>query len=299
MAHEPAMGTGRVEARDPRGADLGEASWSQGRIVLCRRAWAAREAELTWQAPFHSLLLTERGSTARTRVQAGGRVVYDGGDRAGSLSVVPAGEERVASYRDGEIVYAALWFDPALWASLFGAEACSPAALPLHVNGHEPVVAALLGDLSVSTARGDDPGTLYVEHLVALAWARLARLGPAAPLRRRAAPLAKGSLARVEEYIGENLAADLSVSDLARVVELEPDTFARKFKLATGLAPHAFVLEQRIQRSERLLAETRLGIASIALEVGFSSQSHMTQMFRRARGVTPHAYRSCFVPGSR
>jgi len=299
MAHEPAIGTGHVEASDPRGEELGDASWKQGRIVLCRRSWAARAAQLRWQAPFHALLLTERGKTGRTRVEAGGRVVYDGGDRAGSLTVVPAGVERIASYRDAEIVYSALWLDPALAASLFGAEA--KAALSLRVNEREPVVAALLGDLSASMARGEDPGALYVEHLVALAWSRLVRASPPAQLRRRAAPLPKPALARIQEYIRENLAADLSVSELARIaeLELEPDTFARRFKAATGLAPHAFVLEQRLQHAERLLAEKRLEIAVIALQVGFSSQSHLTETFRRARGLTPHAYRRAFVPGSR
>lgn len=299
MAHEPMMGTGWVEARDPRGAELGEMSWSAGRIVLCRRSWAAREAELTWQAPFHSLLLTERGKTARTRVKVGGRTVYDGGDRAGALSVVPAGLQRVASYRDADMVFASLWFDPALAETLLGTAAPAPGALPLHVNGREPVVAALLTDLSASAARGEDPGTLYVEQLVALAWARLARTRPAAPARRRAAPLSRSVVARVAEYIGQNLDSDLSVSDLARLAEGEPDTFSRRFKAATGLAPHAFVLEQRLQRAERLLAGTRLGIAAIAVQVGFSSQSHLTEKFRRARGVTPHAYRRSFDPGSR
>lgn len=299
MAHEPMMGTGRVEAREPRGAELGEVSWSHGRIVLCRRSWSAREAELTWQAPFHSLLLTEQGKTARTRVKVGGRVVYDGGDRAGALSVVPAGLERVASYRDAQIVFAALWFDPALAGTLLGASAPALGPLPLHVNGREPVVRALLADLSASAARGEDPGTLYVEQLVALAWSRLARTRPAALPRRRAAPLPRSVLARVTEYIGQNLGSDLSVSDLARVAELEPDTFARRFKTATGLAPHAFVLEQRLQRAEQLLLGTRLGIAAVALQVGFSTQSHLTEKFRRARGVTPHAYRCSFDPGSR
>jgi AraC family transcriptional regulator len=292
------MGTGWVQARDPRGDDLGERSWSQGRIVLCRRSWAAREALLSWRAPFHSVILTERGRTARTRVQSGGLVVYDGGDRAGVLSVVPAEVERVASYRDAQIVFSALWFDPALAPSLFGAGA-PPLGLSLHVNGREPVVATLLRELSASSARGEDPGSLYVEHLVALAWARLARVVPAAPPQRRVAPLPRRTLARVEEFIREHLGADLSVSDLARVAELAPDSFARRFKAATGRAPHAFVLELRLQQAERLLAETRLGIAAIALQAGFSSQSHLTEKLRRVRGITPQAYRRENVPGSR
>lgn len=297
MRHEPVIGTGRVEALDPRGEDLGGASWSEGRIVLTRRSWGARSAKLQWQAPFHSLLLTERGKTARTRVRSGGSVVYDGGDRAGVLSVVPAGVEREASYRDAEIVYAALWFDPALEAQLLGA-APGRAALALQINAREPVVASLLGDLSASTARGDAPGTLYVEHLVGLAWSRLGR--PAALVRpRRAAPLDARALGRLEEYVRAHLAADLSVTDLARTLELAPDTFARKLKAATGLAPHAFVLERRVQRALQLLEVSRSSIAAIALEVGFSSQSHLTEVLRRRRGITPHAHRRAFRPGSR
>jgi AraC family transcriptional regulator len=298
MAHEPAMGTGRVEAREPRGAELAEASWSGGRIVLCRRSWAAREAELSWRAPFHSLLLTERGKTARTRVKVDGRIVYDGGDRAGALSVVPAGLQREASYRDAQIEYTALWFDPGLGATLFPG-ASGPEPLSLHVNGRESVVAALLADLSASTARGEDPGTLYVEQLLALSWSRLARARGVQAPRRRVAALPRQLVARVAEYVAENLEQDLSVSELARLAELEPDSFARRFKAATGLAPHAFVLEQRLQRAERLLAGTQLGIAAIALQAGFATQSHLTETFRRVRGVTPHVYRRSFLPGSR
>lgn len=299
MRHEPVIGMGRVEALEPRGEDLGGASWSEGRIVLTRRSWAARAAKLEWQAPFHSLLLTERGKTARTRVKAGGRVVYDGGDRAGVLSVVPAGLEREASYRDADIVYAALWFDPALQSSLLGA-AASGSELSLQINAREPIVASLLGDLSASASRGSDPGTLYVEQLVGLAWSRLTRAsaGVRSP-RRRGAPLEARALQRLEEYVRAHLRADLSVLDLARVLELEPDTFTRKLKAATGLTPHAFVLERRVERARVLLESTSLGIAAIAHEVGFSSQSHFTEVFRRRRGTTPHVHRRAFGPGSR
>lgn len=291
------LGSGRVEAIEPRGEDLGGASWSEGRIVLYRRSWAARSATLEWQAPFHSLLLTERGRTARTRVTAAGRVVYDGGDRAGALSVVPAGLERNASYRDADIVYAALWFDPSLQSSLLGT--CASATLPLQINAREPIVASLLADLSASASRGSDPGTLYVEQLVGLAWSRLTRTTTSVSPRRRSAPLDARALGQLEEYVREHLASDLSVLDLARVLELEPDTFARKLKAATGLAPHAFVLERRVERARQLLESTGLGIAAIAHELGFSSQSHLTEVFRRLRGTTPHAHRRAFAPGSR
>lgn len=299
MRHEPVIGTGRVEALEPRGEDLGGASWAGGQIVLTRRSWSARSAKLEWQAPFHSLLLTERGKTARTRVTAEGRVVYDGGDRAGVLSVVPAGVQREASYRNASIVYAALWFDPALASGLLGA-APGDAALALQINMREPIVRSLLADLSACTSRGEAPGTLYVEHLVGLAWSRLARPAlRARSQRRRVAPLDARSLARLEEYVRAGLNADRSVTDLARALELAPDTFARKLKAATGLSPHAFVLERRVDRAMDLLVTTRSSIAAIAHEVGFSSQSHLTEVLRRRRGLTPQAYRRAMCPASR
>ncbi|GCE27664.1 hypothetical protein KDA_31480 [Dictyobacter alpinus] len=71
----------------------------------------------------------------------------------------------------------------------------------------------------------------------------------------------------------------------------QPCTFTRLFHQTTGESPHQFVLRQRIEHAQRLLKESDLPLISIALESGFASQSHLTQVFKRYLGLTPRIYR--------
>jgi AraC family transcriptional regulator len=127
---------------------------------------------------------------------------------------------------------------------------------------------------------------------------RLAALRGAAPPKARTGRLSRKALARVEDYIEARLGTDIALADLAELADLPIDAFARRFKAATGLAPYAFVIERRVRRAEALLRSTGMEIGTIALALGFSSQSHLTTTFRRATGTTPGAYRAHFSPES-
>jgi AraC family transcriptional regulator len=83
----------------------------------------------------------------------------------------------------------------------------------------------------------------------------------------------------------------LGLADLAALVQLSPPHFLRMFKHATGLAPHQYVLTQRIERAKGLLRTSMLAIGEIAFHLGFQTQSHFTMHFRRLTGLTPTAYR--------
>jgi AraC family transcriptional regulator len=68
--------------------------------------------------------------------------------------------------------------------------------------------------------------------------------------------------------------------------------FSRAFKQSMGISPVAYMTEQRIARAKKLLSETDLPIADIALRTGFASQSHFTSTFRKLVWTTPKAFRS-------
>jgi len=105
-------------------------------------------------------------------------------------------------------------------------------------------------------------------------------------------PLAQQHLRRVIDHIEGLLGkSDLSVEELAAIANLSPYHFSRAFKLATGVAPHRFVLERRIQRARLHLADGSDTLAGIAYATGFSSQAHFSSMFRRLTGMTPREYR--------
>ena len=99
-------------------------------------------------------------------------------------------------------------------------------------------------------------------------------------------------LNRVLSFIGENLDANLSLQSLADLSQLDLFLFLRRFKQSTGLAPHQYILHQRIERAKSLLGDPELAITEIALRLGFASQSHFATAFRRIAKVTPRAYRN-------
>jgi AraC family transcriptional regulator len=97
-------------------------------------------------------------------------------------------------------------------------------------------------------------------------------------------------LARVLEHIRNNLDKPLGVSALSRLVEMSQSHFSKLFKLSTGLAPHQFVLQERINRSKELLCKTDAKIIEVALEVGFENQAHFTTVFGNLVGMTPRQF---------
>jgi AraC family transcriptional regulator len=92
-------------------------------------------------------------------------------------------------------------------------------------------------------------------------------------------------------YIHTYLDQDLSLAELASVINISPTYFASLFKQAMGISPHQYVIQQRVERAKLMLLKTDLAIADIALQVGFSSQSHLTQQFKRLTGITPKQVR--------
>lgn len=103
--------------------------------------------------------------------------------------------------------------------------------------------------------------------------------------------LPKHILRRAIEFINDSLDRNITLAEIAAQIEMSPYHFARMFKYSTGLAPHQYVLNLKIDRAKTLLSETSLPLAEIAYRLGFASQSHFTAMFRRLTSTTPKAYR--------
>ncbi|WP_312932851.1 AraC family transcriptional regulator [Pseudomonas sp.] len=107
---------------------------------------------------------------------------------------------------------------------------------------------------------------------------------PAAPGRE---PLA---VTRARELLDSHLADPPSLEALAAAVNLSPFHFARVFRHATGLPPHAWLKQRRLTRARDLLRQG-LPALEVACTLGFADQSHLTRQFKQAYGVTPGVYR--------
>ena len=103
--------------------------------------------------------------------------------------------------------------------------------------------------------------------------------------------LAAWQLLRVRAYVDGNLHRTIHISDLSAVARRSPAHFSRKFKLAVGESPHAYVVKRRLERACHLMMTSATSLSEIALSVGFSDQAHLCRLFRQAFGQSPANWR--------
>lgn len=103
--------------------------------------------------------------------------------------------------------------------------------------------------------------------------------------------LSDRSLFQAIEYIEHHLSESIKIQDLATHLGISKFHFSRLFKQSTGISPHQYVMQQRIELAKQLLKKANLPITDIALNCGFNSHAHLTKYFRAMTGMTPRAYR--------
>nr|WP_276603744.1 AraC family transcriptional regulator [Nannocystis pusilla] len=89
----------------------------------------------------------------------------------------------------------------------------------------------------------------------------------------------------------EHLGAPVGLRELATLGGMSQAHFSRAFKASTGVPPHRWQLNARVERAQQLLLRADVSLADIALQLGFVDQSHLTRVFRRVVGATPSAWR--------
>lgn len=135
---------------------------------------------------------------------------------------------------------------------------------------------------------------LYVDCLSRAAATQLVRNYSNARLRTAPPGLDSGASPVVRQaiaYMRDRLDESLTLEDIAAVVNRSPSHFARQFRNHVGVPPYQYLLNLRLEKAREMLEGTRLSIAEIAFECGFSHQEHLTRLFRRQFDTTPAAYR--------
>ncbi|HEY9707766.1 MAG TPA: AraC family transcriptional regulator, partial [Oculatellaceae cyanobacterium] len=94
---------------------------------------------------------------------------------------------------------------------------------------------------------------------------------------------------RVQDYLEDNYAENVSLEQLASIACLSPFHLSRVFRKEVGLPPHAYQIQVRVNRAKTLLSRG-WSIGRVALEIGFASQSHFGLHFKQRVGVTPGQY---------
>jgi AraC family transcriptional regulator len=138
---------------------------------------------------------------------------------------------------------------------------------------------------------GDNP--LFTQSIATVTATHIVRTysGP-----RDSLPLYRGGLGparerKIRAYIVEHLSEDLSLDELARVVDMSPNYLISLFRQSTGVTPHKYVVQQRLERARTLMSQSGLTLLEVAQRCGFQDQSQFTTTFRRYFGVTPGQYK--------
>jgi AraC family transcriptional regulator len=231
-----------------------------------------------------SLLQGRNGRTTRKRI------------RAGDVIVTPVGEPKRWQHA-GEVVVVLLKLSPSFVQGIAGEEcAIDPARFEIRDNfGTADPQIVEYGRRLLAGLEPEGPASqIHVDSLATRLTLHLLKhySNAIVPEEKPVARLSRHKLLRAIEYIDENLREDLTLPNIAQAVAISAGHFAHAFRHTTGLAPHRFVLERRIERARMLLRETDLPITEIAQRVGCASHSHFSVMFHRATGLTPRDFRN-------
>jgi AraC family transcriptional regulator len=166
--------------------------------------------------------------------------------------------------------------------------------LKQHFGTTDPHIESLILALRADLQDGSPAGRLYGESLAtALAvylQKRYAAVTPKSFQWRGGMPGIR--LNRVLEYIRANIGQDLRLSALAEIANMSPHYFSELFKQSTGLSPHRYVLQAKIERAKEHLRDLRVNVFEASVLTGFADQSYFTKVFRRVVGVTPTEFRA-------
>jgi AraC family transcriptional regulator len=207
----------------------------------------------------------------------------------GDFDVVPA--QMLATWEDAAPTEAiAIRFTPERLARAAEALGVAQPILRPRLAERDPLVEPIAQALLAELAAPLPADRLYADGLGLALIARLLQGDPVGEPGRRL--LSQPRLRRLVEYIETHLDTDLRLDDLADVTGLSASHLSALFRRTTGRSLHAYVVERRVERARLLLQDRRLSIAMVALEAGFSHQSHMSRWMRRLIGVTPAQLRS-------
>jgi AraC-like DNA-binding protein len=152
--------------------------------------------------------------------------------------------------------------------------------------------------LATITQEIEAPGlnsTLYIDSLLILLLTQLMRCASNFAAPRQPAYVKGGlpnwRLKRALELLETDRTKTPSLAELAGPLQLHPTSFCRAFKQSTGLSPHRYLLEHRVNRAKEMMKDRKRTLTEIALDCGFSSSSQFSIVFKRVTGISPRGYR--------
>ena len=238
-------------------------------------------------------------------IQLRDRPPFEYWEEGRSLGAVPlnAGDVTIHDLRrkptstiDG-LGHSLLWFLPQTALNAVAEEVNVPCVEDLRFDPRFGVADEVLGHLSAAIRPAlrapDQLSQLFADYVTLAFAAHVAQTYGGMQIGPR---LVKGGLApwqarRAKEMLAANLSGATALAAIADACGLSLGHFSRAFRKSTGLAPHTWLLQARVERAMMLLRQPSQPLSEIAIACGFVDQSHFTRVFVQRVGTTPGAWR--------
>jgi AraC family transcriptional regulator len=266
-----------------------QAKWNGVRV---HRARVLPGRMLEHAGACHEININLGGHLTTEKISASGKIVRTKG-ATGNLCITPAGQS-IGAFWDKTLDHMGISFDPDFVVRTAVENRFDSSFEFAEIYKKEDSLVQHIGLALLAEAGTDAPaGRLYAESLIQTLTLHLLKNYSTANLKQENAHggLSGYKLRRVEEFIGANLEADLSLAQIAAVADLSQYHFARAFRASTGHTPQQYLMRRRIERAKELLATNDLPIVEISLRTGFKNQSHFTTLFRKFTKYTPKMWR--------
>jgi AraC family transcriptional regulator len=222
-----------------------------------------------------------------------GKSAAIGTARPGAVTIIPAGSS--ARWDIPGLINVVQLYLPHTTLKRVAGEADTAAPDDLvERTGHPDLITSRLlmsaADVLEANAALD---ALFRHQLTDLLATRLLAAHTSAPttLRPAVGGLSPTVLRRAIERLRSDSDADVSLAALASDAGLSRFHFCRAFKESTGLSPHAWLRQHRLEQAMNMLRDTDSSIALVAAELGYASQTAFAAAFRRLTGETPSEWR--------
>jgi AraC family transcriptional regulator len=222
-----------------------------------------------------------------------GKSVAIGTARSGVVTIIPAGSS--ARWDIPGVVDVIQLYLPHTTLERVGREAGAPA--PGHLlerTGHpDPVASGLLISAADVLEGNTALDALFRQQLTDLLATRILaeHTGVPTTFEPIMGGLSPHALRRAIERLRSFNDTDVSLASLASDAGLSRFHFCRAFKESTGLSPHAWLRQQRLEQAMNMLRDTDASIVSVAAELGYASQTAFAAAFRKLTGETPSDWR--------
>jgi AraC family transcriptional regulator len=141
-----------------------------------------------------------------------------------------------------------------------------------------------------AAGNGLSSSQLYFEEIREAILSRILTIYTLGRKKRPAETLVPARARIVVDYIEDNLARDLRLSELASLAGLSRAHFARSFRQTMGMPPHSFVLHRRLKRAMQLLRQRDRSVTEIAAASGFADAAHLSRCFKARLGLSPSLF---------